>query len=193
MSRRIVLLATLILALPLGAEQKTAVFAGGCFWCIEPPFDELPGVIDTTSGYTGGHTESPTYEQVTYGDTGHLEAVQVTYDADQIDFAALLGVYWRNIDPFDDDGQFCDKGASYRAAVFVDGEAERTLAETSKSELEQKLGASFATRILPRATFYPAEDKHQDYYVKNPIRYKYYRFRCGRDRRLTEVWGADNE
>ena len=172
-------------------EQKTAVFAGGCFWCMEPPFDELEGVLATTSGYTGGHTESPTYKEVTYGDTGHLEAVQVTYDADKIDFRALLDVYWRNIDPFDDRGQFCDKGPSYRAAIFVADDAERELAETTLRELETRLDAKFVTRILPRAAFYVAEDGHQDYYRKNPLRYKYYRLRCGRDSRLEAVWGSE--
>ena len=172
-------------------EQKTAVFAGGCFWCMEPPFDELEGVLATTSGYTGGHTESPTYKEVTYGDTGHLEAVQVIYDADKIDFRTLLDVYWRNIDPFDDRGQFCDKGPSYRAAIFVADDAERELAETTLRELETRLDAKFVTRILPRAAFYVAEDGHQDYYRKNPLRYKYYRLRCGRDSRLEAVWGPE--
>lgn len=169
-------------------EQKTAVFAGGCFWCMEPPFDVIDGVLETTSGYTGGRTESPTYEEVTYGDTGHLEAVRITYDADKVDFAALLEVYWRNIDPFDDRGQFCDKGSSYRAAIFVADDAERELAERTKRALEAKLGATFATRILPRAAFHAAETYHQDYYRKNPLRYKFYRLRCGRDGRLREVW-----
>ena len=174
-------------------ELKTAIFAGGCFWCMEPPFDVLDGVVATTSGYTGGRAESPTYQQVTYGNTGHLEAVQITYDAEKIDFATLLDVYWRNIDPFDDLGQFCDKGASYRAAVFVDGDTERELANRTKSDLEAKLGEAFVTRILPRTPFYTAEDYHQNYYLENPIRYKYYRFRCGRDRRLAEVWGDDGQ
>ena len=190
---RTAILTTLLLMAGTGAgETRTAVFAGGCFWCMEPPFDELDGVLSTTSGYTGGRTVSPTYKQVTYGDTGHLEAVQVTYDADKVDFATLLEVYWRNVDPFDDRGQFCDKGPSYRAAIFVDGEAERDLAEAAKSEREARLGGTaFATRILPRTAFYPAEDEHQDYYLKNPIRYKYYRFRCGREQRLRAVWGGE--
>ena len=126
-----------LFAVPASArELKTAVFAGGCFWCMEPPFDELDGVVATTSGYTGGRSESPTYKQVTFGDTGHLESVKVTYDADKVDYATLLEVYWRNIDPVDDLGQFCDKGSSYRAAIFVDSDAERELAERTKSELE---------------------------------------------------------
>jgi len=184
-------LAVLAASIPASAQDlKTAVFAGGCFWCMEPPFDELEGVVATTSGYTGGHAENPTYEQVTYGDTGHLEAVEVTYDAKKIDYATLLDVYWRNIDPFDNLGQFCDKGSSYRAAIFVGDDEEMALAERTKSELEEKLGARFVTRILPRSAFYDAEDYHQDYYLENPIRYKYYRFRCRRDARLDEVWGT---
>jgi len=184
-------LAVLAASVPASAQDlKTAVFAGGCFWCMEPPFDELEGVLSTTSGYTGGHAENPTYQQVTYGDTGHLEAVKVTYDADKVDYATLLDVYWRNIDPFDNLGQFCDKGSSYRAAIFVGDDDEMALAERTKRELEEKLGARFVTRILPRSAFYDAEDYHQDYYLENPIRYKYYRFRCRRDARLDEVWGT---
>ena len=191
---RLALLGLLIAAGPaVGEDLKTAVFAGGCFWCMEPPFDELDGVLSTTSGYTGGRAVNPTYEQVTYGDTGHFEAVKVTYDAEKITYAELLDVYWRNIDPFDDLGQFCDKGASYRAAIFVADDAERQLAGQTKEALEEKLGEPFVTGILPRGPFYDAEDYHQDYYLKNPLRYKYYRFRCGREARLTEVWGAKAE
>ena len=190
MFNRISTLALCLLVCTAFGEQKTVLFAGGCFWCMEPPFDELDGVLETTSGYTGGRTESPTYEEVTYGDTGHLEAAKVTYDADKVDLRTLLDVYWRNIDPFDDRGQFCDKGPSYRAAIFVAGDAERELAEATKRELEAKLGAKFVTRILPRTAFYGAEDYHQDYYRKNPLRYKYYRLRCGRESRLREVWGT---
>lgn len=187
-------LAVLAATIPASAQEtKTAVFAGGCFWCMEPPFDELEGVVATTSGYTGGHAENPTYEQVTYGDTGHLEAVKVTYDPEKIDYATLLEVYWRNIDPFDNLGQFCDKGASYRAAIFVDGDDEMALADKTKRALEERLGTPFVTRILQRAEFYDAEEYHQDYYLKNPLRYKYYRFRCRRDARLDEVWGARSE
>ena len=183
--------AVLLAVLPAAAsgETKTAVFAGGCFWCMEQPFDELDGVLSTTAGYTGGHTSSPTYEQVTYGDTGHLEAVAVAYDPSKIDFAALLAVYWRNIDPFDDAGQFCDKGSSYRAAVFVGEDAERELAQATKDAHQERLARPFVTRILPKSEFHPAEDYHQDYYRKNPVRYRFYRLRCGRDSRLAEVWG----
>ena len=188
------LLAVFAATIPASAQElKTAVFAGGCFWCMEPPFDELDGVVSTTSGYTGGQAENPTYKQVTYGDTGHLEAVKVTYDAETIDYATLLDVYWRNIDPYDNSGQFCDKGSSYRAAIFVGDDEEMALAERTKRQLEEKLGARFVTRILPRSEFYDAEDYHQDYYLENPIRYKYYRFRCRRDARLDEVWGPSTE
>ena len=197
MSIRVVVstvLAVFAATIPASAQElRTAVFAGGCFWCMEPPYDELDGVVATISGYTGGHAENPTYEQVTYGDTGHLEAVKVTYDAEKVDYATLLDVFWRNIDPFDNLGQFCDKGASYRAAIFVGDDKEMALAERTKRELEEKLGARFVTRILPRSEFYDAEDYHQDYYLENPIRYKYYRFRCRRDARLDEVWGPTSE
>ncbi len=171
------------------AERRTAVFAGGCFWCMEPPFDRLDGVVATVSGYTGGHSESPTYEEVTGGGTGHFEAVEVTYDPQKTDFGVLLEAYWRNVDPFDDAGQFCDRGDSYRAAIFVAGEDERALAEAGKKERERQLGRSIVTPVLPRAVFYAAEEYHQDYYRKNPLRYKFYRHRCGRDQRLEEVWG----
>ena len=188
------MLAVLAATIPASAQEvKTAVFAGGCFWCMEPPFDELEGVVATTSGYTGGRAENPTYEQVTYGDTGHLEAVKVTYDPEKVDYATLLDVYWRNIDPFDNLGQFCDKGASYRAAIFVEDDEEMALADRTKRALEERLGEPFVTRILERAEFYDAEDYHQDYYLKNPLRYKYYRFRCRRDARLDEVWGSRSE
>ena len=197
MSIRVVVstvLAVFAATIPASAQElRTAVFAGGCFWCMEPPYDELDGVVATISGYTGGHAENPTYEQVTYGDTGHLEAVKITYDAEKVDYATLLDVFWRNIDPFDNLGQFCDKGASYRAAIFVGDDKEMALAERTKRELEEKLGARFVTRILPRSEFYDAEDYHQDYYLEKPIRYKYYRFRCRRDARLDEVWGPTSE
>ncbi len=171
------------------ADEATAVFAGGCFWCMEPPYDKLPGVLDTTSGYSGGHTENPTYEQVTAGGTGHFEVVRVTYDPDRISYDELLAVFWRNIDPFDDRGQFCDRGSSYRAAVFYGNEAERVLAEDRKSAIESRFGRKVATGVLPAAPFYPAEGYHQNYYTENPLRYRYYRYGCRRDARLQEVWG----
>ncbi len=185
---RILLFALLLLPLYANAEQARAVFAGGCFWCMEPPFDALDGVIDTTSGFTGGHVADPSYEQVTAGGTGHLEAVQVTYDPQRVTYSALLEVYWRNVDPFDDGGQFCDRGPSYRAAVFYGADDERVLAASSKANHAKALGRDIVTPVLASAPFYAAEDYHQDYYKKNPVRYKYYRFSCGRDRRLEAVW-----
>ena len=179
-----VLLAMTLAASVAAADERTAIFAAGCFWCVEPPYDEVDGVLETVSGYTGGHAESPTYEQVTYGATGHLEAVLVRYDATKVSYQALLKIFWRNVDPFDNLGQFCDKGSSYRPAIFVDGDGEERLADASKTALEAAYGERIAVRILPRKTFYPAEDYHQDYYLKNPLRYKFYRYRCGRDQRL---------
>ncbi len=183
----------LLLILPFAAQaaenRATAVFAGGCFWCMEPPFDAIDGVVKTTSGYTGGHVEDPSYKQVTAGNTGHLEAVQVTYDPTKVSFDALLEVFWANVDPFDDGGQFCDRGDSYRAAVFYANEAERIAAEASKAKRAEQLGMAIVTRILEAAPFYAAEAYHQNYYRKNPVRYKYYRYSCGRDRRLEAVWG----
>lgn len=171
------------------AETKTAVFAGGCFWCMEKPFDKLEGVIATISGYTGGHTENPTYKQTSSGTTGHYEALEVTYDASKVSYDKLLEVFWKNIDPFDAHGQFCDKGPQYRAAIFTNDEIEIVKAKESKSALQEKLKgkAVVVTEILPAKEFYSAEDYHQDYYKKNPVRYRYYRYGCGRDKRLGEV------
>ena len=167
----------------------TAVFAGGCFWCMEPPYDALPGVVASTSGYTGGQKLNPTYQEVSAGDTGHIEAVQITYDPKQISYEKLLEVFWRNVDPLDQGGQFCDRGSTYTTAIFVQNEEERKTAELSKTAIEKRLGKTVVTVIRPAATFYAAEDYHQDYYVKNPVRYKYYRYRCGRDQRLEQLWG----
>ncbi|PSR18080.1 peptide-methionine (S)-S-oxide reductase [filamentous cyanobacterium CCP3] len=175
------------------ANLATATFAGGCFWCMEGPFDELDGVVSTNSGYTGGTKVDPTYYEVSAGDTGHVEAVQVVYDPAQVDYATLLQVFWQNVDPVDDRGQFCDKGSQYQAKIFVDGDGQRTLAEQSKQTLSRQAKfqkTPIVTAIEPAQTFYPAEDYHQDYYLKHPLRYKYYRTACGRDRRLAEVWGT---
>lgn len=172
-------------------EEARATFAGGCFWCMEKPFDELDGVISTTSGYTGGHTEDPTYREVTRGGTGHIEAVQVVYDPDKVDYETLLFVFWRNVDPLDAGGQFCDRGSSYETAVFAHGAEQRRLAEESKREVERELGRSIVTPIRSLDTFYPAEDYHQDYYRKNPVRYNFYRTSCGRDARLEILWGDE--
>ena len=165
-----------------------AVFAGGCFWCMEKPFDDLEGVIDTKSGYSGGTQATATYKQVVSGKTKHIEAVEVTYDANIISYTTLLKTYWINIDPFDETGQFCDKGKQYIAAIFPKNTDERELAINSKSEMQELLGKKIVTKITDFISFYPAEDYHQDYYKKNPIRYKFYRSRCGRDKRLNEVW-----
>jgi peptide-methionine (S)-S-oxide reductase len=171
------------------AQTATAIFAGGCFWCMEPPFDKTEGVISTTSGYTGGTKVNPTYQEVSAGTTGHFESVKVEYDPSKVSYEKLLDVFWPNVDPFDASGQFCDKGDQYRSAIFYGNETEKQLAEASKKQMEAKLGKPIVTLILPASQFYPAEDYHQDYYEKNPLKYKFYRYRCGRDARLEAVWG----
>jgi peptide-methionine (S)-S-oxide reductase len=178
-------------AAPAPAALARATFAGGCFWCMEQPFDALDGVVSTTSGYTGGRTVKPSYEEVSSGGTGHAEAVQVVYDPTRVGYEKLLHVFWRNIDPFDARGQFCDKGTQYRSAIFVQDEEQRRLAETSKRELQARFKEPIVTEIVAAAEFYPAEGYHQDYYKKNPARYRFYRFGCGRDGRLKQVWGKE--
>lgn len=174
------------------SHLATAVFAGGCFWCMEPPFDKVKGVVATTSGYTGGETPNPTYYEVSNKQTGHFEALKVTYDPSVVRYEDLLDIFWKNIDPLDARGQFCDKGAQYRSAIFVANDKERKLAEASKEKVPSKMKVSgkIETLILDRKEFYDAEDYHQDYYLKNKLRYKYYRYNCGRDQRLEKVWGA---
>lgn len=171
---------------------ESAIFAGGCFWCMEPPFDKLAGVISTTSGYIGGKLVDPDYEQVSAGGTGHAEAVKVVFDPAKVSYKQLLDVYWHNIDPFAIDRQFCDRGDQYRAAIFTSGPEQLRLAEESKRALEAsaRFDKPVVTRIVPASTFYPAEDYHQDYYQKNPVRYKFYRYNCGRDARLEQIWGS---
>jgi len=171
--------------------QARAIFGGGCFWCMEPPFDELPGVISTTSGYTGGLTSNPTYEQVSAGGTGHVEVVQVVYDPSRVSYAQLLEVFWRNIDPVAVNRQFCDVGEHYRSAIFALDDEQMRLAQASKRAWEQsgRFDRPIATEVIKASPFYAAEDYHQDYYRKNPVRYKFYRFNCGRDQRLRDVWG----
>ncbi len=173
---------------------KKAVFAGGCFWCMQPPFDALKtkGVISTAVGYSGGEIKNPTYEQTSAGGTGHREVIEVTYDSQKITFKDLLAVYWKNVDPFDEKGQFCDKGEQYTSAIFYASEEEKKdIDESIKTLGKQGLKTSkFVTKILPLKTFYRGEDYHQAYYEKNPIRYKVYRYNCGRDARLKEVWGT---
>ena len=178
-----------------GANSGTAqaTFAGGCFWCMEHPFDELQGVADTTSGYMGGTVESPSYRQVSSGTTGHAEVVQVEYDPETVSYETLLDTFWHNVDPVDTQGQFCDKGSQYRSIVFYHDETQRQLAESSKQTVNQLLNQSIATEVVPADTFYPAEDYHQNYYQPHPARYRLYRFGCGRDQRLAEVWGDLSE
>lgn len=174
------------------AGLAKATFAGGCFWCMEPPFDKLEGVISTISGYTGGDLKNPSYEQVSMGGTGHFESVQIEYDPHKVSYSELLDVFWHNIDPTDGGGQFCDRGSQYRSAVFYHSEDQRRLAEESKADLQARgmLPKPIVTEILPASTFYRAEDYHQDYYKKNPIRYRLYRRGCGRDRVLQRLWGS---
>lgn len=176
---------------PEAGGPAKATFAGGCFWCMEPPFDKLEGVLSTTSGYTGGQKQNPTYEEVSAGGTGHAEAVQIVYDPTKISYSQLLEVFWRNIDPLTKDAQFCDYGNQYRTAIFYHNEEQKRLAEQSKEALEKsgRLKKPIVTQIVAATEFYPAEDYHQDYYQKNPARYKFYRYSCGRDQRLKELWG----
>lgn len=171
---------------------RVATFAGGCFWCMEPPFDALAGVVSTTSGYAGGARPNPTYEEVSAGGTGYAEAVQIVYDPEQISYEKLLDVFWHNVDPVTPNRQFCDAGDQYRTAIFFHDQEQQRLAETSKQALDasKRLPAPVVTQIVSAGTFYPAEAYHQDYYLRNPIRYKYYRHNCGRDRRLEELWGV---
>ena len=174
------------------AETRTATFAGGWFWCMEPPFDKLDGVISTTSGYIGGHQKNPTYKQVSAGSTGHTEAVQIEYDSNKISYDELLKVFWRNIDPTTPDQQFCDRGSQYRSGIFYHDAQQKQLAEASLQNIikTRPFDPPVVTEISAATAFYPAEEYHQDYYLKNPLRYKYYRFACGRDSRLEELWGT---
>ncbi len=167
-----------------------AIFAGGCFWSMEYPFDKLPGVISTTSGYTGGRTANPTYEQVSSGGTGYAEAVQVTYDPHVVSYETLLDVFWHNIDPLATNKQFCDEGTQYRTAIFYATPEQQALAEASKLKVHEEFDKPVATEIVGAGRFYPAEEYHQDYYTKNPTRYKSYRVKCGRDQRLLQLWGT---
>ncbi len=180
----------LAVASPAG-DRATAIFAGGCFWCEETAFEGLPGIISVTSGYTGGQTKNPTYEQVSSGGTGHAESVEVAYDPGKVSYARLLDVFWHNVDPFDAGGQFCDHGTQYRSAIFYRDESQRKAAEDSKRRLEEeaRFKGKIATQIVPASTFYPAEEYHQDFYKKNPAHYHAYRQGCGRDARLKEIWG----
>jgi peptide-methionine (S)-S-oxide reductase len=170
-------------------KRAEAVFAGGCFWCTESDFDKIPGVLSTTSGYTGGKLLNPTYKQVSAGGTGHIEAVRVVYDPTKVSYATLVTRFFRTIDPLDAGGQFCDRGYQYRSALFVADAGQRKIAAAAKAQAGARLKKPVATLLLPAAKFYPAEDYHQEYYKKNPVRYRFYRLTCGRDARLKKVWG----
>ncbi|HEX3203342.1 MAG TPA: peptide-methionine (S)-S-oxide reductase MsrA [Nitrospiraceae bacterium] len=187
--------AMIVMALPPSLAQEKrfekATFAGGCFWCMEEALDKVEGVVSTTSGYTGGRKPNPTYEEVSAGGTGHTESVEVLYDPQKVDYSKMLSAFWRNIDPTTPDRQFCDVGDQYRSAIFYHDERQKRLAEESKHALDQ--GKPFkeplVTQILPASDFYPAEEYHQNFYQKNPIRYKFYKFNCGRAQRLEQLWG----
>ena len=194
-----VLLPSLFLAAPSISQQdqityttyQTATFAGGCFWCTEADFDKVPGVVETLSGYIGGHVNNPTYKQVSAGGSGHTEAVQIRFDPNKVDYEKLLAIFWRSIDPTTKDRQFCDHGKQYRSGVFYHNPEQQKLATQSKMELDQSklFKAPIVTEITAASEFYVAEDYHQNFYTKNPIRYKFYRYNCGRDKRLEQLWG----
>ncbi|MGB5398341.1 MAG: peptide-methionine (S)-S-oxide reductase MsrA [Gammaproteobacteria bacterium] len=187
------LLCLLLFSLSTQAATSLATFAGGCFWCMEPPFDKLDGVLSTTSGYTDGHKIDPTYKEVSAGTTGHTEAIQIEYDPAIISYEKLLAVFWKNIDPTALDYQFCDHGSQYRSGIFYHDEEQKNAADKSLAALKntKPFAQDVVTEITAASRFYPAEDYHQDYYQKNPLRYKYYRYACGRDSRLDELWGKD--
>jgi len=199
-ARRVMVAATALLMFgaaspaPAPAAQPNravATFAGGCFWCEESAFQDEKGVISATSGYTGGPEKNPTYEQVSDHETGHRESVEVVYDPRVISYQRLLAIFWHNVDPFDNSGQFCDHGPQYRGAIFYHDAEQKRLAEASKAAVEKRFGKKVATDILPASQFWNAEDYHQDYYKKNPVRYHFYRLNCGRDARLREIWGSE--
>jgi peptide-methionine (S)-S-oxide reductase len=193
------LLMSLIFALALAGtahaqsaapKPQVATFAGGCFWCVESDFDHVPGVLSTISGYTGGHVANPGYHQVSAGGTGHAESVEVTYDPSKVSYQQLLTYFWHHIDPTVKDRQFCDVGHQYRTAIFVHNDEQRKLAEASKKKVEAELKVPIYTEIVAAGPFYKAEEYHQDYYKKNPVQYKFYRWNCGRDQRIKQIWGA---
>lgn len=172
-------------------DPQFAILAGGCFWCVESDFDKVPGVLSTTSGYTGGHLPDPTYSDVTSETSGHREVVKIEFDPDVISYGEVLDIFWRSVDPTDAGGQFCDRGESYTTAIFVENEEQRQTAETSKSDLQASgaLAEMVVTPIIDASIFYPAEEYHQDYHSKNPLRYNFYRYNCGRDSRVRAIWG----
>ena len=192
--RRVVLLAAVLVfvgAPALAQERAEAIFAGGCFWCIEADFDQIEGVLETVSGYTGGDVEEPTYREVVAGGTGHREALRVVYDPEVVSYDELLTAFWHSVDPTDDGGQFCDRGFSYTTAIYVMSEAQRAAAEASKARVRRDLAvdAAIETPIVDAGAFWRAEEYHQNYYEKNPARYKFYRWNCGRNARVRAVWG----
>ena len=198
-----VLVVTAAASLTLVGQQRsdapagglaTATFAGGCFWCMEPPYDKLDGVVSTTSGYIGGETVNPTYQEVSSGRTGHTEAVEVRYDPEKVSYSQLLEVFWRNIDPLTPNAQFCDHGSQYRSGIFFNDSEQERLARESKARHDEsgRFAKPIVTELTKAGVFYPAEEYHQDYYQKNPIPYKFYRYGCGRDARLEELWGSTN-
>ena len=173
----------------MAGKTESVILAGGCFWCVESDFDKVDGVAATVSGYTGGKEANPTYKQVSAGATGHTEAVEITYDPAKVTYQKLLEHFWRNVDPFAKDRQFCDSGKQYRSAIFYRNDEEKKLAEASKKAVEDRFKKKVETEIAPASTFYAAEDYHQDFYLKNATKYKFYRWNCGRDQRLEELWG----
>ncbi|MEZ7943011.1 MAG: peptide-methionine (S)-S-oxide reductase MsrA [Halioglobus sp.] len=188
--KNMLLIVLFALTSPVMADSATAIFAGGCFWCMEADYEKQAGVTGVVSGFTGGTLPNPTYSG---NHQGHFEAVEVTYDPAIVDYAELLDVFWKNVDPFDNQGQFCDKGPSYRSAIFPGSESEKVLAEQSKAKVAARFsGQTVYTEIRDRGQFWPVEEYHQDYYLKNPVRYKYYRWNCGRDQRLEQLWGAED-
>lgn len=184
-------LAVILAPRPVHSAERIAVFAGGCFWCMEEAYEKVPGVTKVVSGYSGGHTKNPTYNKVTYGNTGHFEAVQIYYDDQQTNYQELLNIFWRNIDPLDDGGQFCDRGSSYKSAIFYLDAQQRKLAIESLNSAKQQIKekGKIVTPIIGFKKFYVAESYHQDYFKRNPARYKYYKYACGRPARLNELWG----
>ena len=189
---RALMVSSLFIVTPLHAvEPQTATFAGGCFWCVEEAYDQVEGVISTTSGYANGNTKNPSYAEVSKGNTGYVESLQVVYDPDKVNYGKLLEVFWHNHDPTDGGGQFCDRGNQYRPAIFYANENQRQLAEESRKQVreDKPFERPIITSIEPLLVFYPAEEKHQGYYRKNPVRYNFYKYSCGRAARLEELWG----
>lgn len=174
-------------------DTESVILAGGCFWCMEPPYDKTEGILSTTSGYSGGEKKYPTYNQVASGQTEHIEVVKIEYDPSKIGFEKLLEIFWVNIDPLDGSGQFCDKGPQYRPAIFYGNEEEKKIAQASKQRIAERFDQEIKTEILPESEFWEAEAYHQNYYKKNPVRYKFYRWGCGRDARLAELWGEQKQ